>query len=282
MPSPSAFPAVDAVIEEISGDISLSPTDRLRYLWRNARRNVMDYARGPRSRAFRPDLARARAIAAGQSPGRLLTELFIEAELPKMLAVDRIDVVEVGCGSGSMAYRLARLGCCGTYLGIDVKDRFRRDHPSDFPFEVTFSLEDAHRFMPSRPFDLIVSVSTLEHIPRDAALIRRLASMVKSGGIELHVVPSGASLAIYLWHGYRQYTPAALASKFGPDIEIVGIGGFGSYILHFFAITIPELIFRRSLRKAAPQLYGSMLQRALQIDAIAPIMPTAFAVICRH
>ncbi len=101
----------------------------------------------------------------------------------------------------------------------------------------------------------MISMSVLEHIPRDAALIRGFTSIFKPGGWEVHVVPSGASLAAYLWHGFRQYTQAALAAKFGPDIEIVRLGGLGSYLLHVVFITVPYLIFRRSLRKATPRFY---------------------------
>ncbi len=87
------------MIDEISGDVHLSAADRLRYLLRNGCRNLADFARGPRSRMFRPDLSRARAIASGQSPGRLLTELLIEAEIPKLSPPRDLEVVKFGCGS---------------------------------------------------------------------------------------------------------------------------------------------------------------------------------------
>ena len=63
-------------------------------------------------------------------------------------------------------------------------------------------------------------------------MIGRLPTFFRPGGLELHVVPSGAALLAYLEHGYRQYTPAALADKFGPCIDIVRLGGFGSYLLN--------------------------------------------------
>lgn len=270
------------MIDELSGDIRLSAADQVRYLLRNGCRNFAGLGQGPRSRAFRPDVARAGAIAAGQSPGRLLTELFIEAELPQLSAPRELDVAEIGCGSGSMAYRLARLGFRGRYIGVDITDRFKRDHPNDFPFAVAYMLADAHTFAPPRAIDLMISVSALEHIPNDAALIRRMATLFNPGGLEVHVVPSGASLAVYLWHGFRQYTPTALAAKFGPNIEIVRLGGLGSYVLHFAFITLPDLIVRRSLRKAAPGLYRMLLLGALRLDALLPVFPTAYAVIRRH
>lgn len=267
---------------EISGDTKLSAGDRLRYLVRNAGRNLSSFVGGPGSRPFLPDIARAAAIEAGQSPGRLLTELFLEAELSRLSPPRALNVLEIGCGSGSMAYRLARIGYSGTYTGIDVNDRFRRDHPADFPFAVTFVQGDAHRFVPAAKGDLMVSVSTLEHIPADAALIDRLATLLAPGGVEVHVVPSGASLLIYLWHGFRQYTPKSLVEKFGPEAHIVRLGGLGSYLLHFVFITTPDLILRRSLRKHAPKFYRAMLIAALRLDRVFSFFPSTYAVIRRH
>ena len=267
---------------EINGDIRLSAMDRLRYLVRNAARNMRSFVGGPGSRAFTPDMARAATIEAGQSPGRLLTELFLEAELPRLSPPRELNVLEIGCGSGSMAYRLARLGYRGRYTGIDINDRFRRDHPADFPFAVTFIQGDAHTFAPAEKGDLMVSVSTLEHIPADATMIDRLATLFSAGGIEVHVVPSGASLMIYLWHGFRQYAPKTLVDKFGPRSEIVRIGGLGSYVLHFIFITIPDLILRRSWRKHAPKIYHAILMAALRLDRVFPFFPSAYAVIRRH
>ncbi len=267
---------------ELSGDIPLSPADRLRYLARNAARNTRSFVGGPGSRAFVPDIDRAAAIEAGQSPGRLLTELFLESELPRLSPPRELNVLEVGCGSGSMAYRLARIGYRGTYTGIDINNRFRRDHPADFPFSVTFIQGDAHGFAPAAKGDLMVSVSTLEHIPADAVLIDRLATLFAPGAVEVHVVPSGASLLIYLWHGFRQYTPRTLVEKFGRKVEIVRLGGLGSYLLHFCFITISDLILRRSLRKHAPKFYRAMVIAALRLDRVFPLFPSAYAVIRRH
>ena len=272
----------DTATNEICGDLRLSAGDRLRYLWRNACRNLATLGRGPKTRAFRPDFTRADAVMTGQSPGRLQTELFIESELPKLLPPRPIEVLEIGCGAGTMSHRLARLGYSGRYTGVDVQDRFRRDHPSGFAFEIDFHLIDAHVFVPPRPVELLFSNSTLEHVPNDRKLIERLPQFFAPGGIEVHVVPSGASLAGYLWHGYRQYTPAALAERFGDGVEIVRIGGLASLLLHMVFITGPDMLLRRSLRKAVPGVYRACLRAALRIDRIVPFCPTAYAVIRRH
>lgn len=267
---------------EICGDGAMSTGDRFRYLWQNACRNMASFGCGPATRPFYPDLHRARSAMSGQSPSRLVTELFIESELPKLLPPRSMAVLEIGCGVGAMARRLARLGYRGSYTGVDIQDRFRRDYPSGFPFEVDFRQIDAHEFSPNQQIDFMISVSTLEHIPRDSELISRFPSFFNPGGLELHVVPGGSSLLPYLWHGFRQYTPAALAARFGLGIDIIRLGGLGSYLLHVIVITGPEMFFRRSLRNVMPGLYSRLLRAALRLDRVFPIYPTAYAVIRRH
>ncbi|MGN6573790.1 MAG: class I SAM-dependent methyltransferase [Pseudolabrys sp.] len=267
---------------ELSGDVRLSPADRLRYLIRNACRNLPRARPAPRSRFFQPDRLRAQAIAEGQSPGRLLTELFLESELPRLIERRELTVLELGCGSGSMAARLVRLGFRGRYTGIDIKDRFNRAAASALPLIAGFVEIDAHEFTPAEKLDLMLSVSTLEHIPDDGRLIARLPTFFRRGGLEIHVVPSGASLGLYLWHGFRQYTAASLAQKFGSDIEVVQLGGLGSYLVHFGFVTLPDLLLRRSVRKAAPAFYRRALLAALRLDPWLPIFPCAYAVIRRH
>lgn len=267
---------------EICGDGAMSVADRFRYLWQNACRNLGEFGRGPSPRPYFPDLDAARRAMTGQSPSRLITNLFIDSELPKLLPARQIEVLEIGCGAGDMAHRLARLGYSGHYTGVDIQDRFRRDHSVDFPFAIDFRKVDAHQFTPDRPVDLMVSVSTLEHIPADEKLVSRFPKFFKPGGVELHVVPGGASLLPYLWHGYRQFTPAKLADRFGPDIDIVKIGGLGSYLLHVLVITGPEMLLRRSLRKPMPRIYKALMRAALRLDRVLAVCPTAYAVIRRH
>ena len=273
---------VPLVANELSGDIRLSPGDRLRYLAGNALRNLSGPRGAARVRFFEPDLARASEIAMGQSPGRLLTELFLEIELQRIVQREDLSVLELGCGSGSMATRLARLGYRGRYTGIDIKDRFDREVACALPLQAEFVEVDAHAFQPTDRYDLMLSVSALEHIPEDALLIARLPEFFKPGGLEIHVVPSGASLGLYLWHGFRQYTAASIEQKFGPTVEIVQLGGFASYLVHFGFVTMPDLLLRRSIRKSAPSLYRRAVLMALRLDRWMPFFPCAYAIARRH
>jgi len=131
-------------------------------------------------------------------------------------------------------------------------------------------------------FDLIVSNSALEHIPDDGRLIARLQALLAPGGLQVHVVPSAWALFLYLWHGYRQYGRAAIAARFpGRSPLAYGLGGAASFLTHFMLVTVPEILFRRSLRTRLPGLYGAVLWAALRADRLVPIMPSGYAIICR-
>jgi SAM-dependent methyltransferase len=266
------------MLPEISGDIRLSIGDRLRYLWRNSVRNLQSLWQGPATRSFHCTAGIALRIC-GQSPSRYLTEAFIATRLPRLLpTADTVEILEIGCGSGSMASRLERLGYRGNYVGVDVRDRFR---PATGAISQTFVCSDAHDFVPGKPIDLLISVSALEHIPRDADLIQRLSRHMAPAGVQLHFVPASAGLIAYLWHGYRQYSPVALAERFGPQADIIRLGGFASLILHVVVIS-PEMLFGRFIRSLAPGLYAKLLRAALTADRALPFCPTAYAVVRRH
>jgi SAM-dependent methyltransferase len=263
---------------EISGDVRLSIADRFRYLWRNGARNLSSLGGGPPTQRFHWPSAALPPIL-GQSPSRYLTELFLATELPCVLPPVRpISVVEIGCGSGSMASRLEGLGYGGSYLGIDIENRFISSRGT---LARTFLQADAHDLVPQHPIDLLISVSALEHIARDTDLVRRLSGHMAPGGVQLHFVPAPAALLAYLWHGYRQYSPVDISERFGPSTRIVRLGGVGTTLLHLLAIT-PEIFVGRFVRARSARLYAVLLRGALALDRLLPFFPTAYAVVRRH
>lgn len=258
---------------EISGDIKLSMVDRLRYLGINIRRNLA-WAR-PLGTAPRFVARREPSTAELASPGRASTEAWVRRRLPILLAPGRpLTILEIGCGSGRMARMLAEMGYRGAYHGIDIGDRFNMA-----PIEglaIRFTQSDIHAFDPGgQRFDLILSISALEHIPEDRKLLAATANWLTPGGVEVHVVPSGWGLAVYLWHGYRQYTLARIKSVFhGSSATVEPLGGLPSFLLHLGFITLGELLLKLRLRNRFPALYAALLDRTLPADASLPWTPT--------
>lgn len=257
---------------ELNGDERLRPSDRVRYLWQNALRGLCSLSptQFAAFRHWRADkLVQAAFVSASPSPGRALAEAFVVAELPRLLPPGEINVLEVGCGSGRARELLARAGFHGTYTGVDVSDRFDRERET--PFASGFQLMDAHDLEPGARFDLIFSNSALEHIPDDAKLIAHLRTTLRPGGIQLHIIPSGAALYAYLWHGYRQYARGAVARRFVPaNTSVFALGGMFSLLLHVVSITVPELLLRVPVREKASALYRPLMRAAIHADRFAP------------
>ncbi len=259
-------------MSELNGDVRLRPTDRLRYLWQNALRGLRDLTPVQFAvyRHWRANTAAREALrSASPSPGRALAEAFIVAELPKLIAPGEISVLEVGCGSGRARELLSRAGFQGTYTGVDVSDRFDRQLKT--PFASNFELMDAHDLAPGARFDLVFSNSALEHIPDDEKLIAHLRTTLRPGGIQLHIIPSGAALYAYLWHGFRQYARGAVAQRFlSPNTSVFALGGMFSLTLHMIFITVPEMLLQLPARQNFSALYRPLMRGAIVADAVMP------------
>lgn len=260
---------------EISGDCRLTIAQRLRYLAFNFYRNLKPgQSPVPQSKFCAKRLRRTPSTA---SPGRALTEAFLHSQLPKLLAPRKLRVLEIGCGSGSLTKLLGEFGYSGHYVGVDIADRF--DHTPQADFQRTFIEIDAHQFEPDEKFDLVISVSALEHIPDDGKLIDKLAGFVAPNGLQVHFVPSGWGLPVYLWHGFRQYTAASIGQRFDSRrTTLFAMGGAVSFALHFLFITTGEILLRLRLRQRLPRVYGWMLDRCLESDRFVPLCGTMYAV----
>lgn len=264
---------------EINGDTRLSPMDRLRYLFRNLGRNLAVSAGALPTRAY----CRGRATKADgtPSPGRLIGHAFLLEELPKILPRSEIAVLDIGCGSGSSSVLLAQAGFRGTYVGVDVDDRFDRDMPAADRFERRFVHGNAHDLPETAAYDLVFSNSALEHIPNDRLLLDKLDRLVAPGGLQVHVVPSGWGLLLYLWHGYRQYPLCRLKAVLpeGP-MRVYRLGGLCCFLIHFAFITAGEMLLRLKLRARLPGVYRALLNGALSVDRVLAVCPSMY-IVCR-
>jgi SAM-dependent methyltransferase len=260
---------------ELSGDSRLTVAQRLQYLLCNLARKVVQRGPIPIVERFFPS-----GIAAGSgtpSPSRLLTEAYLVQRLPQLLPVGPLSVLEIGCETGSLCRRLADLGYSGTYIGIDVVDRF---DPDPIPtFERRFIRADIQHSEPATScFDFIVSVSVLECVPHDTSLIDRLPKWLNNEGVELHFAPRGWGLAAYLWHGWRQYPLAAIGKRFGAAAVAVPLGSLPTMLLHFLFITISEILFRADVRGRWLRVYQYLLDMAITFDQYLTWCPTMYAV----
>lgn len=262
-------------VGEINGDDRLSPGKRLRYLWINLDRNLSGWQAIPVQRFGGPLHDGISPVA---SPSRALTEVFIRTALPSLLPPRPLRILDIGCGSGRLAALMASAGLTGAYTGVDVYDRFNLEPVPGMAKQLV--LGDAAVVTLPGPFDLAISVSALEHIPDDRLLLGRLADQLEPSGIHVHVVPSGTSLFLFLWHGLRQYTRRSIADRLGqPPARLFGLGGIGSLLVHFAWVTVPENLFRLPLRQRLPLVYKACRSAGFAIDRVLPFLPTMYVVV---
>lgn len=119
-------------------------------------------------------LERYRFAAAHCPPGRLL---------------------DIACGVGYGSRLLADLRDDLTVLGVDLSPdavRYADDRYRDV--RVAFQQADAMTFRSDHPFDTIVSLETIEHLPDPAGFVDGVLSMLRPGGMFVASVPTTPSV----------------------------------------------------------------------------------------
>jgi 2-polyprenyl-3-methyl-5-hydroxy-6-metoxy-1,4-benzoquinol methylase len=108
----------------------------------------------------------------------------------------RARVLDLGCGLGATAYRLAAIA--GDVTGIDLsefaiafaREHYRRDN-------LRFLRANILDYAPPHPFDAIFCMDVIEHVSPDdgRALVRRIAALLAPGGSLFAHVPIAESAA---------------------------------------------------------------------------------------
>jgi SAM-dependent methyltransferase len=120
-------------------------------------------------------------------------------------------LLEFGCGTGHLLKRLsAQFEAYGYDAAPYARSRCRTTAPDAVVLEEWQSLSPA-------TLDIIVSLHTLEHLPRPLAALEGLAALLVSGGVLLFVVPNPGGLGRRLkgrqWFAYRDATHVSLLSR---------------------------------------------------------------------
>ena len=99
-------------------------------------------------------------------------------------------VLDAGTGFGQYAYFVARTFPSAQVHAVDIKEEYldrARTFIEETPYSdrVMFAWDDLTDLQAEGPFDLILSVDVMEHIPDDRAVFRNFARVLRPGG---HVV----------------------------------------------------------------------------------------------
>jgi SAM-dependent methyltransferase len=189
-------------------------------------------------------------------------------------------ILNAGCGSGELCWRLARLG--HSVVGIDPEASYvelARRHPWAVPgADCSFAVSSIESYTGRGAFDCVISTDVLEHIQDDRTAFDKMMALVKPGGLVLITVPAGQWLFGYhdeqLGH-YRRYSRRTLVDLVKGHCEVRAVRYFG-------ATLIPVcLVFSKWLRKPYPvaesgdrsrrPLSARILEKLLALDGRVPL-----------
>jgi len=202
-----------------------------------------------------------------ESPARVYLNRFLSEKLKQIIPQKEISVLDIGCGSGYIREIFSDLRYKAHYLGVDLKkhESFDQFNFVDSEF-IQSRIED---FNTDKKFDLIISLSALEHIKDDRGAVTKVRQFLKPNGVQIHGVPATCSRPLYLNHGYRRYSSASLREIF-PQAKIEKLGGLFSFLLHFSFITIPRRIFK-SNKLFESDFYSKLIKISQKLDKIIPV-----------
>jgi SAM-dependent methyltransferase len=213
------------------------------------------------------------------SPSRKYLDQFLNSELPKIVPIKNINLLDVGCGSGYVRKILADTGFTGEYTGVDLckHDDFESFDSDSFESNLIESkIEDLNL---SKKFDFIVSITALEHIENDVRTVLKCGSLLEDEGTQMHIVPTSWSRVLYLRHGYRQYDLKRIGLLFRDRVsKIYKLGGLFSFLLHTIFITIPVFIFKTD-RMRDLSFYPRLIEICNKLDRCLPVCPALYVII---
>lgn len=103
------------------------------------------------------------------------------------------DILDMGCGVGTVAFYLASKG--KNVTGIEISKNalnVARENAKLFGFDerIDFLLSDFPNTIPSREFDLIICSEVLEHLENDKMAVKKIYGLIKKEGVVIISTPS--------------------------------------------------------------------------------------------
>jgi len=191
-----------------------------------------------------------------------------------------MNILDIGCGSGYVRKLLNEVGYTGFYIGVDIK---KHDEFNDYSHYFNSRLIESkiEDFNTDNRFDIILSITSLEHIENDKLTIDKCYELLKRRGIQLHIVPSYWSLFIHLWHGFRIYGPGQINRLFhSKKYKVYRLGGIFSFSFTSLFITIPNKSFNRTFQSSL--LYPKLLESCNRLDRSFPFYSHLYLIIARR
>lgn len=218
---------------------------------RNQRKGVIDDS----VTILTPTLCSGEILKVGPSPARLLCDAFWASldyfNLEKELE-GKLKFFDVGCGSGRYGYFLQKYSKSSfeSYTGLDIYKDVA--FPAEFKHRLGRVEESIDKI--EDDVNVLISQSVMEHIKNDIEVLSAITGRLDNKGrpfIQIHMLPASASLWLYLWHGWRQYSLKNLCNiarilkrDFDVDVLAVPLVGRASFYAHLKYIVLYSFLTR--------------------------------------
>jgi SAM-dependent methyltransferase len=177
------------------------------------------------------------------------------------------DVLDIGCGEGFFAEKLAAAGHRVT--GVDVLERPDRPHAFTDYHSVELDSSQAETLLGALPgrFDYVLLLDVLEHLKNPERILSAASRLLKPGGRLIISLPNVANLTVRL---------ALLFGRF--DYAERGI--LDRTHLHFYTRrTVKSLLARNGLRSLEEKITVMPLELVLGLSPRSPAMRAISAVL---
>ena len=166
------------------------------------------------------------------------------AELP---ANSSARILEIGCGSGDTGALALAGGKAGTYVGVDINARAAEKARGIFSDVIVGDVERMELPWQASSFDAVILSEVLEHLVEPWEVVRRMAELLRPGGIALASSPNVAHYHV-------------IASLLRGRFDLTDQGTFD----------------RTHMRWFTPRTYAEMFERAgLRVETVKPVTPFA-------
>ena len=290
----------------------MSYRERWRYLAYGLRQVMGSFGSRALAHPARCDLGREEVrskVDQGASPLRVYTCALMDQVDLRFLGAGG-PICDLGCGSGQHSRFFERCNGRHFYIGLDhvFRPQWSQGAPGETIPRRFAQMSVTQLGLASDSLAFTFSSSTLEHVTDPAQTIQELKRTMRPGAYGVHVVPGVWALFLYMFHGYRRFSPAtltALARDAGLEVvRVWALGGTASFFLHALWITwleqgavygwlIPPpppgerswvrffYIGGRMRSGFMRTLYAGALRVALHIDRWMPWLPAGYGLLIR-